>query len=162
MSVEYQAACFVSIVDLTFRITTCRSPLAIAFRTWDLVCINLSFASRDFVCPRMTSIRIAWFVFVHRRGHHAFRKSSFVSLAHGQRWLFLSDRDYYKVTTVAGREGASSSIETQHKEPVRSNRGEPSGKTNIPCLLTHRALVLGTVIVKVNLKTLYLWTDKVN
>jgi len=40
------------IVDLTFRITTCRSLLAIAFRTWDLVCINLSFASRDFVCPR--------------------------------------------------------------------------------------------------------------
>jgi len=67
-----------------------------------------------------------------------------------------------EVTTVAGREGASSSIEAQHKEPVRSNRGEPSGKTNIPCLLTHRALVLGTVIVKVNLKTLYLWTDKVN
>ena len=66
------------IVDLTFRITTCRSLLAIAFRTWDLVCINLSFASRDFVCPRMTSIRIAWFVFVHRRGHHAFKKSRVV------------------------------------------------------------------------------------
>ena len=48
-----------SIVDLTFRITTCRSLLAIAFRTWDLVCINLSFASRDFVCTRMTSISIA-------------------------------------------------------------------------------------------------------
>ena len=47
------------IVDITFRITTCRSLLAIAFRTQDLVCINLSFASRDFVCPRMTSIRIA-------------------------------------------------------------------------------------------------------
>ena len=80
------------IVDLTFRITTCRSLLAIAFRTWNLVCINLSFASRDFVCPRMTSIRIAWFVFVHRRGHHAFKKSSCVSLAHGQRWLFLLSR----------------------------------------------------------------------
>ena len=35
------------IVDLTFRITTCRSRLAIAFRTWDLVCINLSFASKN-------------------------------------------------------------------------------------------------------------------
>ena len=47
-----------AIVDLTFRITTCRSLLAIAFRACDLVCINLSFASRDFVYPRMTSIRI--------------------------------------------------------------------------------------------------------
>ena len=37
---------------------------------------------------RMTSIRIA-FGFVHRRGHHALRESSCVSLAHGPRWLFL-------------------------------------------------------------------------
>ena len=88
--VDFQS--LVRIVDLTFRITTCRSLLAVAFRTWDLVCINLSFASRDFVCPRMTSIRIAWFVCVHRRGHHAFKKSSCVSLAHGQRWLFLLSR----------------------------------------------------------------------
>jgi len=80
------------IVDITFRITTCRSLLAIAFRTQDLVCINLSFASRDFVCPRMTSIRIALFVFVHRRGHHALRESSSVSLAHGPRWLSLLSR----------------------------------------------------------------------
>ena len=43
---------------LTFRITTCRSLLAVAFRAWDLICVNLSFASGDFVCPRMTSIRI--------------------------------------------------------------------------------------------------------
>jgi len=79
------------IVDLPFRITTCRFLLAIVFRTWDLVCINLSFASRDFVCPRMTSNRIA-FGFVHRRGHHAFSESSCVSLAHGPRWLFLLSR----------------------------------------------------------------------
>jgi len=76
------------IVDLPFRITTCRFLLAIVFRTWDLVCINLSFASKDFVCPRMTSIRIA-IGFVHRRGHHAFRESSFVSLVHRPRQLFL-------------------------------------------------------------------------
>jgi len=76
------------IVDFTFRITTCRFLLAIVSRSWDLVGINLSFPSRDFVCPHMTSIRIA-FGFVHRRGHHAFRKSNCVSLAHGPRWLFL-------------------------------------------------------------------------
>jgi len=29
--------------------------LAIVSRTWDLVCINLSFASRDFVCARSTA-----------------------------------------------------------------------------------------------------------
>ena len=81
-----------SIVDLTFRIATCRFLLAIVSRSWDLVCINLSFASRDFVCPRMTSIRIALFGFVHRRGHHALRESSCVSLAHGPRWLFLLSR----------------------------------------------------------------------
>jgi len=77
------------IVDLTFRITTCRFLLAIVSCSWDLVCINLSFAPRDFVCARMTSIRIASFGFVHRRGHHAFRESSCVLLAHGPRWLFL-------------------------------------------------------------------------
>ena len=49
-----QASSVSSIVDLTFRITTCRSLLAIAFRTWGLVCINLSFASREFVCARST------------------------------------------------------------------------------------------------------------
>ena len=82
---------FTYIVDLTFRITTCRFLLAILSLSWDLVCINLSFASRDFVCPRMTSIRIAFGV-VHRRGYHAFRESSCVSLAHGPRWLFLLSR----------------------------------------------------------------------
>jgi len=41
-------------VDLPFRVTTCRFLLAIVFRTRGLVCINLSFASRDFVCVRYT------------------------------------------------------------------------------------------------------------
>jgi len=44
-----------SIVDLPFRITTCRFLLAIVFRTWGLVCINLSFGSREFVCARSTA-----------------------------------------------------------------------------------------------------------
>ena len=44
-----------SIVDLTLRILTCRFLLAVVSRTWDLVCINLSFASRDFVCARSTA-----------------------------------------------------------------------------------------------------------
>jgi len=48
-------------VYLPFRIITCRCLLAVVFRTWDLVCINLSFASRDYVCPRMTSICIIRF-----------------------------------------------------------------------------------------------------
>ena len=88
----------VSIVDLTFRILTCRFLLAVVSRTRDLVCINLSFASRDFVCARSTAtsqqprLRIALFGFVHRRGHHAFRESSCVSLVHGPRWLFLLSR----------------------------------------------------------------------
>jgi len=52
---EIQSSAFVFLNLLPFRIMICRFLLAIAFR---LVCINLSFASRDFVCPRMTSIRI--------------------------------------------------------------------------------------------------------
>jgi len=44
------------IVDLTFRITNCRFLLAIVSRTSDLVCINLSFASRDFVCARSSDV----------------------------------------------------------------------------------------------------------
>ena len=43
------------IVDLHFRIMTCRYLLAIVFRTWGLVCSNLSFASREFVCARSTA-----------------------------------------------------------------------------------------------------------
>ena len=44
-----------TIVGLTFRILTCCFLLAVVSRTWDLVCINLSFASRDFVCARSTA-----------------------------------------------------------------------------------------------------------
>ena len=84
----------ISIADFPFRIMTCRFLLAVVSRTWDLICINLSFASRDFACARSTAstqsprLCIAFGV-VHRRGHHAFRESSFVSLAHGTCWLFL-------------------------------------------------------------------------
>ena len=46
---------FGGIVALPLRITTCRFLLAIVFRTWGLVCINLSFASREFVCARSTA-----------------------------------------------------------------------------------------------------------
>jgi len=81
-----------SIVDLTFRITICRFLLAIVSRSWDLVGINLSFVSRDFVCLRMSSICIALFGIVHQRGHHAFKESRCVSLAHGPPWLFLLSR----------------------------------------------------------------------
>ena len=38
------------------------------------------------------SIRHCIIRFCHRRGHHAFRESSCVSLAHGPRWLFLLSR----------------------------------------------------------------------
>ena len=44
------------IVDSPFRITNCRFLLAIVFRTWGLVCINLSFASTEFVCARSTHV----------------------------------------------------------------------------------------------------------
>jgi len=35
---------------------TCRFLLAIVFRTWGLDCINLSFASKEFVCARSTAL----------------------------------------------------------------------------------------------------------
>jgi len=41
--------CDAGIVDIPFHIMTCRFLLAIAFRTWGLVCIKFSFASREFV-----------------------------------------------------------------------------------------------------------------
>jgi len=55
------------IVDLPFRITTCRFLLAIVFHTWGLVCVNLSFASREFVCARSTAFAH------HLDSHCAFR-----------------------------------------------------------------------------------------
>jgi len=59
-------SCIAIIVDLPFRITTCRFLLAIVFRTWGLVCINLSFASREFVCARSTA-------FAHDLDSHCIR-----------------------------------------------------------------------------------------
>jgi len=43
------------IEDKPFRITNRRFLLVIVFHTWDPVCINLSFASREFVCARSTA-----------------------------------------------------------------------------------------------------------
>jgi len=55
------------------------------------VCINLSFASRDFVCPHMTSIRIIRFC--PSAWTPRFQsESSCVSLVHGPGWLFLLSR----------------------------------------------------------------------
>ena len=100
-------------MDLTFRITNCRFLLAIVFRTWDLVFINLSFASRDFVCARSTvsafhcvranNLDFAFCIGTYRRGHHALRESCCVSLAHGPRWLFLLSR-HRKVMSAAANQ----------------------------------------------------------
>jgi len=93
---------------LPFHIMTCRFLLAIVSCTWDQVCINLSFSSRDFVCARSTAsaqwprLRIA-FGFVHRRGHYTFRESSFVLLAHGPRWLFLLSRHHKAFSAAANQ-----------------------------------------------------------
>ena len=50
----------------------------------------------------ITSIRIA-FVFVHRRGHHAFRESSCALLVHGPRWLFLLSRQSEAISAAANQ-----------------------------------------------------------
>jgi len=50
----------------------------------------------------MTLIRIA-FGFVHRRGHHALRESSCVSLVHGPRWLFLLSRHREAISAAANQ-----------------------------------------------------------
>jgi len=76
---------FAVIVDLPFRIMTCRFLLATVSRTWDLVCINLSFASREFVCARSTAsaqmTSISHFcIGTYRRGHHALRERQFATL----------------------------------------------------------------------------------
>jgi len=47
-------------------------------------------------------LRIA-FGFVHRHGHHAFSESSFVSLAHGPRWLFLLSRHRKTISAAANQ-----------------------------------------------------------
>jgi len=101
------------IVDLTFRITNWSFLLATVSRTWDLVCINLSFASRDFVCARSTpsafhcvranDLDFAFCIGTYRRGHHALRESSFVSPAHGPRWLFLLSRHRKAISAAANQ-----------------------------------------------------------
>ena len=95
-------------MDLPFRLMTCRFLLAIVSRTWDLVCINLSFASREFVCARSTAsaqmTSISHFcIGTYRRGHHAFRESSCVSLAHGPRWLILLSRHRKAISAAANQ-----------------------------------------------------------
>ena len=84
------------IVVLTFRITTCRFLLAIVFRKWGLVCINLSFASKEFMCARSTAFAHDFdshcIRFCPSRGHHGLRESRCVSLVHGPLWLFLLSR----------------------------------------------------------------------
>jgi len=42
-------------VDIPFRIANCRFLLAVVFRAWNLVWINLSFAWRESVCARSTA-----------------------------------------------------------------------------------------------------------
>jgi len=49
----------------------------------------------------VTSIRIAFEVFRH--GHHAFRESSFVTLAHGPRLLFLLPRHRKAISAAANQ-----------------------------------------------------------
>jgi len=52
LDLKMQLTSVPGIMDLPFRIMTCRFLLAIVSRTWNLICINLSFASRDFVGAR--------------------------------------------------------------------------------------------------------------
>jgi len=98
---------FTTIVDLLFRIMTCRFLLAIVSRTWDLVSINLSFVSREFVCARSTA-------FAHDLDSHCirfcpsawtprFQRVEFVSLAHGPRWLFLLLRHRKAISAAANQ-----------------------------------------------------------
>ena len=101
------------IVHLPFRIITCRFLLAIVSRTWDLVCINLSFASRDFVCARSTVSAYHCvrannldFAFLHwnlSAWTPRFRESSCVSPAHGPRWLFLLSRHRKAISGAANQ-----------------------------------------------------------
>ena len=82
------------------------------------------------MCPRMTSIRIALFVFVHRRGHHAFRESSCVSLAHGPRWLFLLSR-HRKAISAAANQKPFVNKDFVHQEICETNY--QSGESHTPC-----------------------------
>jgi len=86
------------IADLTFRITNCRFPTRdciphVRFGLSQFVIRVKGFRVCAFHCVRANNLDFAFaFGFIHRRGHHAFRESSCVSLAHGPRWLFLLSR----------------------------------------------------------------------
>jgi len=80
------------IVDLPFRITNCRFLLAIVSRSWDLVCINLSFASRDFMCAPNHLNYALHYRFCPSAWTPRFQRVECVLLAHGPRWLFLLSR----------------------------------------------------------------------
>jgi len=55
-------------------------------------------------CVRaVTSIRIAFEVLSCRRGLHTFSESSFLSLAHGPRWLFLLSRHRKAISAAANQ-----------------------------------------------------------
>ena len=83
------------IVDLAFSITNCRFPTrdCIPYVRSDLSQLVIrvkGFRACALHCVRANNLDFALhFGFVHRRGHHAFRESSCVSLPHGPRWLFL-------------------------------------------------------------------------
>jgi len=101
------ACSYTYIVDIAFRITNRRFQLAIVFRTWDLVCINLSFASRGFVCARSTAFaqspRFALHSVLSIGVDITFSESSFVSLAHGPGWLFLLSHHGKTISAAANQ-----------------------------------------------------------
>ena len=96
------------IVDLTFRILTCRFLLAVV-SVREIWLISTCHSRQGISCaraplrPRNTSITHCIFGFVHQRGHHALRESSCVSLAHGPRWLFLLSRHRKAISAAANQ-----------------------------------------------------------
>jgi len=87
----------IGIVDLTFRITNCRFPtrdcipyvrsglsqLAIRVKGFRVCALH---------CVRANDLDFAFCIGSFWRGHHVFRESNCVSLAHGPRLLFLLSR----------------------------------------------------------------------
>ena len=85
------------IVDLTFRITNCRFPTRdcipyVRSGLSQLVIRVKGFRVCALHCGRANDLDFAFCIGSFRRGHHAFRESSFVSPAHGPRWRFLLSR----------------------------------------------------------------------
>ena len=98
------------IVDSTFRITNCRFP------TRDCIPFVMSVLSQLVhsrqgiscvcapLCPRNDlDFAFAFEVLSCWCGHQAFRESSFVSLAHGPRWLFLLSRHREAISAAANQ-----------------------------------------------------------